>query len=188
MTADHIRDEYFEYLYQIVCGEDIIAKLSWRSLLWHLFNTPFRISYIQMDENRARDGINMRYRFGDDAQYPRNVIYSCLGDDECSVLEMMIALAIRMEDEIMASSEFGDHTSLWFWSMIGSLGLNAMTDFEYNFDDVEFILDRFMDREYGPDGEGGLFYIPECQKDLRHIEIWYQMCEYLNNLIAEGRE
>lgn len=187
MTADQIREEYFEYLYQVVCGDDIVAKLSWRRLIWHLFNTPFRISYIQMDENRMLDGIRLRYIFGDDAQYPRSVIDSCI-DEDCSVLELMIALATRMENEIMASSEYGDHTSLWFWSMIGSLGLNAMTDDQYDPEDVDFILDRFMDREYGPDGEGSLFYIQNSQKDLRHIEIWYQMCEYLNNLIAEGRE
>ena len=71
--------------------------------------------------------------------------------------------------------------------MIVSLGLSGMTDSNYNADYVDMVLDRFMDREYSSDGNGSLFYVPGTKKDFRNIEIWYQMCEYLNSIIKEGR-
>lgn len=87
----------------------------------------------------------------------------------------------------MASTEFGDRTSQWFWYMIVSLGLSGMTDDHYNSDYVDDQLNAFMDREYAPDGKRSLFWVPETKKDFRNIEIWYQMCEYLNSTINEGR-
>lgn len=187
MTADQIRDEYFEYLYQIVCSDDV-TRIAWRRLLWHLFNTPFRISFIQMDVCRIQNGLALRNEFADECNIPRDVVWGCLEDLDGSVFEVMIALCLSMENNIMASTEYGDRTSLWFWMMIDSLGLNGMNDINYDPETVDYILDCFMDREYGPDGKGSLFYVPNCKKDLRYVEIWYQACEFLNYIINEGRE
>ena len=44
---------------------------------------------------------------------------------------------------------------------------------------------RFMDGKYKPNGKGGLFTIPSCERDLRTVEIWYQMNWYLNSIIYE---
>ena len=38
-------------------------------------------------------------------------------------------------------------------------------------------------REYAPDGRGGLFTIRNCEEDLRKVEIWYQLCWYLDTII-----
>lgn len=187
MTNGQIQNEYFEFLYQTVCGDDPGITATWRQLIWHLYNTPFRVSYISMDEKRIQNALGLREFYADSCGYPENFVNK-LSDHECSVLEIMIDLAVRIENNIMASSEYGDRTSYWFWCMINSLGLNGMYDGEYDPEFVDIILDRFMDREYGPDGEGSLFYVPGTQKDLRNVEIWYQACEYLNALIDEGRE
>ena len=42
---------------------------------------------------------------------------------------------------------------------------------------------RFLERRYRRDGRGGLFYVKGCKKDLRSIEIWYQMNLYMSCLI-----
>lgn len=187
MTADQMWMEYFRYLYQMVCGdEDISTKSHWDMTLAQLFQTPFRYSYIAMDGNRLEDGLRLRDRFGEAAGYSQHQL-SLLDQYECSILEVMIALALRMEEETMASSEFGDRTNQWFWYMIVSLGLGGMTNDHYDPDHVAFILDRFLDREYEANGAGSLFYVPHTTKDFRNIEIWYQMCEYLNTIIKEGR-
>lgn len=190
LTTEQIKNEYFEYLYQSICGNNAITGISWRLLLWHLFNTPFRVSYIQMDENRLKDGLRLRYVFGEDNGYDRATIDTVLsrsGEEEGSVLEVMIALSCRIENEIMASTEYGDRMSYWFWIMVDSLGLNGMIDNHYDVDFVDEVLDIFMDREYDQNGKGSLFYCPQSKKDFRNMEIWYQMCEYLNETINEGR-
>ena len=54
-----------------------------------------------------------------------------------------------------------------------------------NFDEryTQNVIDIFMSRNYSPDGEGGLFTIKGCDRDLRTVEIWYQLCWYLNTLL-----
>ena len=47
---------------------------------------------------------------------------------------------------------------------------------------VEDVIERFLDREYGPDGKGGLFTVRHCEYDLRDVEIWYQLCWYLDSI------
>ena len=101
---------------------------------------------------------------------------------------MMVGLAIRIEDTIMADADFGDRSSMWFWIMIKSLGLYDMTnDVLYNsdtaYDEIKDIIHKFLEREYKPNGEGGLFTVYNTTKDLRNMEIWYQMCMFFNNLL-----
>ena len=67
-----------------------------------------------------------------------------------------------------------------FWSMINNLGLNRMDDESYDSFEVEDRLDIFMNREYKPDGTGGLFKLRKTRHDLRNVEIWYQMMWYLS--------
>lgn len=188
MSREVILGEYFEYLCQIACGEDDVTGISWSCLMYQLFDTPFRVSFIAMDENRIKNALGLRYAFADQNGYSEEIINDVMSEVECSVLEIMVDLSLRIENTIMVSSEYGDRTSNWFWTMIASLGLNGMTDDQYDPEYVDMVLDRFMDREYTTDGAGSLFYVPNTTKDLRMVEIWYQACEYLNRLIDEGRE
>ena len=77
----------------------------------------------------------------------------------------------------------GDRTGQWFWGMIVNLGLGSMTDGRYDRRFVEGVLNRFLNREYEPDGRGGLFRIKHCNRDLRTVEIWYQLCWYLDSIV-----
>jgi hypothetical protein len=49
---------------------------------------------------------------------------------------------------------------------------------------VDYVLDRFLDRDYEPDGRGGLFRVKHTDEDLRFVEIWYQMNWYLDELLG----
>lgn len=176
-TRDRVQNDYFEWMLDIVDGERDSEEISYRKLLTHLHCTDFVYS-IPMDENRASDGLDLRYRYslasGDDKRY--------LDIGPCTVLEMMIALAIRCEEEIMSDPDVGDRTRQWFWTMVNSLGLGAVTDARYDKALVNDILTTFLDREYEPNGRGGLFYIRNCEYDLRDVEIWYQLSWYLNSI------
>ncbi len=177
--SDQIRNEYFDWLYEYVCKGRAHKDISYRKLFIFLHSVEFTF-FIGFDDNRADDGKGLRRSFGKTKpEEDYNIILNIL-DGPCSVLEMMIALSIRCED-IMDDPRYGDRTKQWFWSMLKTLGLNMMTDDVFDRREVERIIKRFLDREYERNGRGGLFYIPECKTDLRKIEIWTQLCWYLNS-------
>lgn len=145
----------------------------------HLHKCEFRYS-IPRDKNRAHDGIALRDRFAYFNGYEdlTNVLVG-----PCTVLEMILALAIRCEETIMDNPEIGDRTAQWFWGMITNLGLGSMYNDRYDKQYVDFVINRFLDREYASDGTGGLFTVRDCRKDLRKVEIWYQLNWYLNTIV-----
>lgn len=171
-----LRDEYFEWLLTIVKADEGPEELSYRELLAHLHSRPFRYS-IPKDQNRALDGLGLRRRFAR--------LFYCSDrfiEDDCSIFEMMVALAIRCEEDIMDDPTIGDRTSQWFWEMINNLGLSSMVDDRYDPEYVDKVLERFINRKYEPDGFGGLFRVRHCTEDLRKVEIWYQLCWYLDSI------
>lgn len=179
---DDITNEYFEWLVKKIYFKSSPKSASFRKLLQYLHTVEFRWC-IDHDENRAEDGINMRWRFAVNkgCEEDPDEILDILGGP-CSMLEMMVALAIRCED-IMDDPSVGDRTPQWFWSMVTNLGLGSMHDDNFDKEKARDILDRFMAREYEPTGRGGLFRLRSCHTDLRKVEIWYQMCWYLDSII-----
>ena len=182
MTELELNNEYFEWMCQLVCNERYHRRLSYRKLLNHLHQIDFQYTH-PMDENRAEDGTDLRYRFGYENKYEGSMIASYLDNRPCSVLEMLIALAFRCEEHIMQDSDAGDRMGQWFWNMIVSLGLGSMSDSRYNEREVDRILDIFLNRTYDANGRGGLFTIEDCPYDLRAVDIWYQMMWYLNTIL-----
>lgn len=170
---DDLTNDYFEWLVDLVRGVSPYRENSYRKLLMHLHDIEFTFS-IPRDENRAEDGVCLRRRFSER--------YSDYITGPCSVLEMMVALAIRCEESIMDDPNIGDRTSQWFWGMIANLGLNAMNDVRYDRRAVNDAIETFLNRKYEPDGRGGLFRIRNCDYDLRVVEIWYQLCWYLDSI------
>lgn len=145
-------------------------------LLNLLFCTPFD-SAIEMDGNREMDGVALRDRFQEETGSPLNLY---LAQKRCSVLEVLVALACRCEEDIMQNSDYGDRTGLWFALMIKNLGLDAMVDFNFNRSTCEIVIQKFLDRSYSYNGQGGIFPLKNPQKDMRRTDLWYQMCWYLN--------
>ena len=174
---DRVKNEYFEWLYNYVCKGRVHSTISYRKLFMLLHEIEFTFS-IRNDVNRARDGIDLRYRF------------AIINDDEtlmdilagpCSVLEMIVALTIRCEETIMDDTRYGDRTGQWFWSMMSNLDIDHMTDDVFDREFIEEKIYTFLERRYAPDGKGGLFYIRGCVDDLRDVELWTQLCWYLEN-------
>ena len=179
MTKNEINVLYFEWLYRLVCNDKYFKKLSYRKLIKYLHGVDLYYT-VPMDANREDDGIELRYRFGYENSYEQKIIAVDLDNNPCSVLEMMIALALRCEEHIMSDPDIGDRTGQWFWNMIVNMGLGSMTDEKFDEDYTKTVVERFLNREYKKNGEGGLFVVKNHEKDLRIVEIWYQMCWYLN--------
>lgn len=175
---DKRKSDYFEWMYQIMCEGRFAKTISYKKLFAFLHEVEF-VYFVPYDENRADDGVALRYRYC--------VLHDCIDmerylDGPCSVLEMMVALAIRCEERIMSDPRKGDRTAQWFWGMMSSLGLSSMSDDNFNDWLVNDIITRFLNREYEPDGRGGLFTIKRWYRDARTVEIWHQLMAYLNTL------
>ena len=80
-----------------------------------------------------------------------------------------------------------DGAKQWFWEMLNNLNLGLMTDDVYDEQYIDEVIFAFMNRQYQPDGVGNIFIVPYCEQDLRTVEIWYQMCWYLNTLLGLQR-
>ena len=176
LFENQIKNEYFDWLYDYVCKGRTHRNVSYTKLFTFLYQVEFIFS-IRNDINRAKDGVDLRYRF---AMIKDDDRIMDILDGPCSVLEMMIALAIRTEETIMDDSRYGDRTSQWFWNMMSNIGISDMIDGNFDEEIVQEKIDIFLERRYDPDGKGGLFYIRDCEDDLRDVEIWIQLCWYLD--------
>ncbi len=83
----------------------------------------------------------------------------------------------------MANPDKGNRTGQWFWSMVESLGLSGMTDYQFDAIFVDSVISCFLERQYQQNGAGGLFTVNRRGQDLRNVEIWYQMNWYLDTII-----
>lgn len=176
MNKSALKKQYFEWMCALICDKRYIGHVPYNMLLKYLNKKKF--TYIlPLDENRLLDGLDLRFRFADENSY--------YIDGDCSVLEMMVALSLRCEEHIMSDDEIGNRTGRWFWEMIDNLGLESMYD--DNFDKVyaDKIIYRFLNREYEPNGDGGLFTVHNRNADLRKVEIWYQLMWYLDEVIGK---
>lgn len=179
MNSSVLKDEYLYWLYGVVYDKKTLNNKVYSKLFRHLNNIDFYYK-IPMDGNRAEDGIDLRYRFGCEKNIVPSVISTLLDIRPCSVLEMMVALAVRCEIHIMGDPDIGDLTYKWFWIMIKNLGLNSMSDDNYDGNYVDNVIHILLERKYERNGKGGLFIIENIDDDLRNMEIWYQLHYYLN--------
>lgn len=172
---------YFEWLYDLVCNDGYVKGLRYEELLFYLYQKDF-VYILPRDENRFMDGIALRYEYGGDVGASRPQIEDVLDNRPCSVLEMLVALAIRIENNIMFDSEAGDRTWRWFWKMMTNMNLGGMTNDKFDRDYVDRVIERMLARKYEANGRGGLFTIANCKEDLRNVEIWSQMNWYMNSM------
>ena len=82
----------------------------------------------------------------------------------------------------MDDPSYGSRIRQWFWKMINNLGLSGMTNSRFDYDYVDDVIFKFLNRDYSPDGRGGLFTVKNCEYDLRDVEIWTQMLYYLDSM------
>lgn len=178
MIRERLDQRYFEWLYSLVYGDNDYSCLTYRKLSDLLYNIEFTYR-LELDENRAIDGVDFRYRFGYEEGYSRRIIEEYLDDRPCNVFEMMVALAFKVEEQIMTDYDYGNRTGQWFWNMIVSLGLGTMHDENFSEGYARRVIFRFLDGDYEANGRGGLFTIDNCSRDLRDMDIWSQFMWYL---------
>lgn len=178
---EHINNDYFNWLYGIVEDSDREYLFLLRQLFEIEFSTDTAV-LIDTDINRIDDAIDLRKDFIRENLSREDI---CIIDEfncqPCSLLEMMISLAYRMED-VMGMDKFPD----WFWIMIDNLGMDEFVDSDLKkiplvraMDKIDRKVSNLLNREYCKDGTGGLFPLKNPDCDQRKVEIWYQMSAYL---------
>lgn len=183
--------QYFEWLVRKVGGA------YYENLLYLLWRKPFMSTH-ELDTNRAIDGLRLRKEFD-------SVSNGCCGcpgfgdfaDDKkpCSVLEMMVALCIRCENEVVSRDVKYDRTPDWFHLMLHDLGLSNCTNSRYNQTWIRFTEGVLMDITNGQIKRDGSpynwFVLPKIGRegwswsediDFRKLDIWRQMLLRIESL------
>lgn len=162
-------DNYFEWLRaQIdpdgVCHEhdELLKTLYFREFEWSTKGNLAR------DENRAIDGKELRRRYEDISGEHMDLT------KPASILEVLIALAINIDGGLAAGE--GEHPR-WFWLMLANLGVLEKGV------EVNYILSRWIYRQFKFDGEGSPFPLRICKYDQRKVELWLQACGYFSEEI-----
>ena len=168
-TADYFMDGYFEWIAKLLrdrehnTGGAAFAMDKSRFILETLFRIPFRYS-MQMDSNRHDDGIDLRYRYAYENGLPLSSPDEAMYEYDCNMLEMMAALALRIEEHIMSDPDVGDRTPKWFWDMIKNMGLDVNADTDYKM--ISEAVNRITDHTYAKNGKGGLFTVNDTNTDM----------------------
>lgn len=176
-----VERRYFEWLYRTACGIKIHRGVSYRKIFELLYDIEFNF-YIPNDVNRLHDGLDLRYRFSYTTNTDMELIEKSI-TRPCSVLEMMLALCIRMEETLLNDPRYGNRTIQWFWEMMKSLGLSYMLDECYDEKIATQIIYDFLEHRYDKTGKGGLFYVPNTNEDMSQLEIWIQMNRFAAQFI-----
>jgi hypothetical protein len=169
-------DAYYRWLVQFL-GDEYL-EMNYQKLLYKLYATDFYWE-LEYDGNRATDGLYLRTLFTEEMRGNLGVSKIVTGA-QCSVLEMLIALAKKTEHDIMYNPFYGDRTCKWFWVMLENLGLDIYDDYGYFEESVDRILYVFMHHLYASDGSGGgMFPNKFVERDLRKTDIWWQLNAFL---------
>lgn len=174
-------DAYFDWLKEQIMSDDIDELDDYGILITTLSVMPFTY-VVEMDSNRMWDGLYLRNIFYDD-----HAAFEGELTQDCSLLEMLVGLAYRMANDVF--SDLGKSTGDWFWEFMSNLGADYYTDdilegvFTKNHrnyrDDLIDLLRNFMDRKYKDSRSGNIFLFKKDPKDLKKIELWYQMHYYI---------
>lgn len=163
--GDHRTDRYLDWLESQVRP---YRERSFHELYQILLDKEFTW-IVANDDNRIADGLELRFAF-----FHRHDALA----QRCSVLEVIVGLSQRI------AFIAGGIPDYWAWELIVNLGLNRMSGHigRARTNQIEEILERFIWRTYEPDGTGGLFPLAWPPADMRKIELWYQMCAWIEEL------
>ena len=155
---------YREWLAEIVEAGHDQRRGMYRDVVDQLYNIEYIYDEYDggTDYDRYCDGMNLRYEY----KYGHRI------NSRCSVLEMLIALASRIDNEITGIPGT-NNAQYWFWVFLFNLGLLDEDA------DVPGIVSAWLNRDIDRNGYGGIFPIDNAKRDQRLLSTWQQMSDYL---------
>ena len=158
----------------------------------HLLKTLWEIYYIPSignDDDRAAEGIELRRRYYNVLTRQTGVrVYGDAAEDlekifgRCRVLEMLVALSMRMYD-LMQDLGVYNSVSRWFWEIMQCVGFDELDDISWQGSRDKRLVNEVCNSIMTLSGNrsssewgGGWFGLSEWKE----LEIWYQMHAYLS--------
>lgn len=168
---DYSVRQYSQFLINKIHGYEP-AYMDYSRLILYLFDEPYM--FYGSDEDRYRDGIGLRYRY---AQASGDYVIMDW-DVGCTVLEMLVALAQRLDSDIMGQPD-KDETYYWFWVFIENLRLRKYTDDRFDETKVRDIIEDWLNNRITFNGDGGLFPLKNPIRNQAMLPVWQQLSDYL---------
>lgn len=168
MSLDELDWDYFQWLLARVHAD------KYGALCDEMHHVTFNSS-VPNDDNRASEGRDLRREYLAMKELPEPEFYQWLEPD-ASIFEMLVALSNRAG--FLATMP--DHE--WFMIFLRNLGFHHFEDSVYCNEfarEVSRALRKFNSRRYRVNGQGGLFPVRQTRQDQRQVEIYYQLCQYL---------
>lgn len=146
----------------------LLNMLCMHPFVWSVYN----------DDNRESDGLELRNVFATE----RFIDQGNLVNGQCSFLEVLVGLALRM-DGILLDYNHPSDPGRWFLEMLTNSGLIQYTNDELSTkkgkNACTSTMDYILFRCYDSKGKGGLFPLNGMCSDQRKVELWYQMSSYI---------
>lgn len=183
---EELKDKYFLWMLdKLFCNKNLIN--SYWILLNQLNSIPFEWS-IELDENRAKDGQDLRYIFADEEGFSESQVCQELDIIEPSLLEVIVALIYRVQENILYEFDNGITNQEIFLDILTSLRIDMLKGSEFwDEEGINYFLDvieKFYSHNYGYNGEGSLFTVNMPKNDMRDTEIWFQFMWYLDEKLG----
>lgn len=167
--------EYFIWLTEQIDDRKVDSDF-----LYDTCGVLFDITFQPLDAddlNRVGDANSLRLRYLEEEGIDgliRNDNEDTYSSEEATVLEVLVALCVRLEHDILGEPG-NEHPERWFWEMIKNFGITEDTS-EH---DIYEIIDNWMEGNYGEDGSGGPFVLHEYDFDVRELGLWDQAQHYI---------
>jgi len=172
-----LAEDYLQWLEPQIRDEFVNRGATYRHMLECMFDKDY-VWLVPNDDNRLQDGLDLRaeFCFSHNVQ-PDHV----LTHKPSSFLEVLIGLSRRL------AFVAGGTPQGWAWQLIVNLELPNMTDplSRYKVRKLNDIMDTTIFRTYQPNGLGGFFRLSWPERDMRKVELWYQMAAYISEIHPE---
>lgn len=182
---------YLEYLYSFidrsgrygsVADERICEALSYIAIPRAAFDkNPY-------DRTRLDDILGFRKGFLDNYAAEGNRFEAneadILMENPFTLFELLVTLAVKIEQIVMQNTIYGNRTPIWFWMMLENLDITYQTvcrtdgtiDLEY----IAAVADRWLNREYCKNGDGSPFPMKKTVEDTRKLPFWKHAMLYFS--------
>ena len=183
--TNNLSQLYLEWLLRLINADNYKGK-SYIKLCSLLNKIPFE-PVMKLDKNRSSDVQSLLRETYIQSQSD----WYRLSNDEImelptwpvSFLELIISLAMRIDLDFMREINGIDNTRIYFWVIVRNLGFLSFVDDNWNEDSIISVVNRLnivQERKYDFNGNGGLFPLENAEMDQRNVQIWNQLCQFVN--------
>lgn len=130
-------EEYKKYLKNMIVDDEFCC---YNVLLERLDSIPYEPN--QLNTDRYEDAEQLRIDYGIDNNIKDVLIY--FEATSITVLEVLVALSMRLEKKVVPNNKKGDRTSQWFWALVNDIGLGKQDDERCDSNIIDKIVKEWM--------------------------------------------